>query len=125
MADRKLDRIHIRDLLLRCILGINEDERRNKQDVNINITLHADLGNACLNDRMDDTIDYKAVKQEIIAMVEGSRYHLVEHLAERIARICLSDERVRRADVTVEKPGALRFARTVGVEITRTQEEYE
>ena len=124
MADRELDRIHIRDLLLRCILGVNDEERRNKQDVNINVTMHADLGNACLNDRMEDTVDYDAVKQEIIAIVEDSRYFLVEHLAERITRICLEDPRVEKVDVLVEKPGALRFARTVGVEITRTQEDY-
>lgn len=115
-----MDKIHIRDILLRCIIGVNDDERREKQDVVISVTLHADLSKAGASDDFADTVDYKAVKQRIVALVEKSSYYLVEALAEAIARECLSiDRNVRRVDVLVEKPGALRFARTVGVEITR------
>jgi dihydroneopterin aldolase/D-erythro-7,8-dihydroneopterin triphosphate epimerase len=121
MADRPLDRIHIRDLLLRCIVGIYPEERRAKQDVVINLTLFADLAAAGRSDRIEDTVDYKAIKKDIIAYVENSECHLIEHLAERIAATCLKDTRVRRVRVLVEKPGALRFARTVGVEIEREQ----
>jgi 2-amino-4-hydroxy-6-hydroxymethyldihydropteridine diphosphokinase len=119
MADPALDKIHIRDLLMRCILGVNEEERREKQDVLLNITLYADLREACRSDRLEDTVDYKAIKKRVIAEVERSSYYLVERLAERIAEICLEDNRVRRVQVAVEKPGALRFARTVGIEIVR------
>ena len=114
-----MDRIHIRDILLRCIIGINEEERREKQDVLINICLHADLSKAGRTDDRADTVDYKAVKQRILALVENSRYYLVEAFAEAIARECLQFDLVEQVDVTVEKPGALRFARTVGVEISR------
>lgn len=117
--DAALDRIHIRDLLVRCIVGIYEGERLEKQDVVINITLYADLRKACRSDSLEDTIDYKAIKKKVIAAVEASSFLLVERLAERIAEVCLENPSVRRATVLVEKPGALRFARTVGVEITR------
>lgn len=117
-----MDRIHIRDILLRCIIGVNEDERREKQDVVISVTLHADLSRAGASDNFADTVDYKTIKQRIVVLVEKSSYYLIEALAEAIAQECLSiDGRIRRADVLVEKPGALRFARTVGVEITRDQ----
>ncbi len=119
MGDLPLDKIHIKDLLVRCIVGINPEERQEKQDVVINITLHADLGAACLSDRIEDSVDYKAVKKKVIALVETSSFFLVERLAERIAELCLDDALVVRAVVSVEKPGALRFARTVGVEIVR------
>lgn len=118
-----LDSIHIRDLLQRCIIGIYDEERCEKQDVVINITLHADLRKAGQTDNIEDTVDYKAIKKKVIAMVDGSSYLLVERLAEHIAEICLDDSRVRQADVRVAKPGALRFARTVEVDITRTQED--
>jgi D-erythro-7,8-dihydroneopterin triphosphate epimerase len=119
MASRPLDRIHIRDLLLRCIVGIRDWERAKKQDVVLNVTLHADLGRACRSDAIDDTVDYVAIKQSVIDTVESSSFYLVERLAQAVADVCLRDERVQRVDVLLEKPGALRFARTVGVEITR------
>jgi FolB domain-containing protein len=100
-------------------VGIYPEERREKQDVNINITLYADLSRAGQSDDLADTVNYKAVKKEILAMVEESSCLLVERLAERIAEICLSHRGVEAARVLVEKPGALRFARTVGVEIFR------
>ena len=121
MANRKLDKIHIRDLLIRCIVGIYDWEREKKQDVLINITLYADLGTACQTDRIEDTVDYKAIKQKVVNMVESSSYMLVERLAERVAEICLENPQVQRAKVLVDKTGALRFARSVGIEIVREQ----
>ena len=106
-------------MVARCIIGVNDDERREKQDVVINVVLSADLRTAGKSDRFEDAIDYRAIKKRIVAMVEDSSYHLVEALAERIAEICLEDSRVQQAQVTVEKPTALRFARSVGVEVIR------
>ena len=119
MAEPPLDRIHIHDLRARCIVGTNPEERVNSQDVVINLTLHADLRRAGDSDDIGDTVDYRAVKKDVLAMVEASSYQLIERLAERIAEVCLAHHGVRRVDVLLEKPGALRFARTVGVQIVR------
>ena len=119
MVNHLLDKIHIRDLGLRCILGVYEDERKAKQDVIVNITLYASLHKACHSDCMDDTVDYKTIKNWVVEMVESSSFYLVERLAQAIANLCLESERVQRVDVTVDKPGALRYARSVAVEITR------
>ena len=124
-SDMPLDQIHICDLLLRCIIGINDPERLNRQDVVINVTLYADLSAACKSDRIEDTIDYKGIKNRIVQMVEGSEFFLVEALAESLAQFCLSQSRVERVRVRVDKPGALRFARTVGVEIVRERPRQE
>ncbi len=115
------DRIQIKDLLLRTIVGINEDERRNPQDVLINIVLHADTHAAGATDSIEDAVNYRTITKRVIALVEHSRFYLVEKMAAEIATICLEDPRVERATVRVEKPGALRFARSVGVEIERAQ----
>jgi FolB domain-containing protein len=122
MEREHLDRIHIKDLFLRCIIGINPEERIKRQDVLINITLYADLMQAGQSDDMDDTVNYKQIKNRIVEMVEQSSFFLVERLAERIAEICLDDSGVQYVNVLVEKPGALRFARSVGVEILRPRE---
>ncbi len=119
MADGRWDRIYIRDLHGRCIIGIFPDERENKQDVCINLVLHADLRKAGETDRIEDTVDYKAIKKKVLDRVEASSFFLVERLAAEVASICLEDPRVRRVEVTVDKPGALRFARSVAVSIAR------
>lgn len=114
-----MDRIVIRELRARAVLGVDDEERRELQDVLVTVTLHADLRRAGASDRLEDAIDYRAVKKQVLAAVEGSRYRLVEALAERVAALCLAQRGVRRVDVVVEKPGALRFARSAAVEITR------
>jgi D-erythro-7,8-dihydroneopterin triphosphate epimerase len=116
-----LDKIHITDLLLSCIIGLNDSERTQKQDVLINITLYADLARPCRTDRIEDSIDYKQTKKEIIAMVESSGFYLIERLAGSIGQICLAHPLVKAVRVTVDKPGALRYAKSVGVEIFRTK----
>ena len=115
------DQILIRDLRFRCIVGVNDDERQEKQDVVAQITLDVDLRQAGRSDDLADTVDYKALKKEVLAMAERSQFQLLETLAENIAAICLRRDRVRRAVVAVEKPGALRFARTVVVQIVRSR----
>lgn len=122
MPEQTLDRIHIRDLMIRCIVGIYPEERSKKQDVIINMTLYADLRTACASDAIEDTVDYKAIKKKVLASVEESSFYLIERLAEHIAQIVLDSPRVKKVDVSVDKPGALRFARSVAVEITRTKE---
>ena len=114
-----MDKILIKDILVRCIIGVNDSERREKQDVIINIVIWTDLRKAGRSDDFKDTTDYRGVKKRIVGMVEASSYNLVEALAERIAEICLENSSAHRVQVTVEKPGALRFARSVGVEIER------
>jgi FolB domain-containing protein len=115
------DQIHIKDLLLRTIVGINPEERVNKQDVLINITLYTDHRAAGESDNIEDAVNYKTIAKAIIKLVEESQFYLVEKMAVEISKVCLRDERVLRAVVTVEKPGALRFARSVGVTVDRSR----
>lgn len=116
------DRIVVKDLLLRTIIGINEEERRDRQDVLINLVLYADTRAAGASDDIEDAINYRTITKRIIKLVEGSQFQLVEKMAAEIAAICLDDARVERATVRVEKPGALRFARSVGVEVDRIRD---
>lgn len=116
-----MDRIVIKELLVRCVLGVDDEERREMQDVLISVALHADLRRAGESDRLEDAVDYRRVKKEILAAAEGSRYRLAEALAERVAALCLAHAGVERVDVTVEKPGSLRFARSAAIELTRVR----
>ncbi len=113
------DRILIKDLLIRGIIGIHEWEREKRQDILINIVMEADCRPAGLSDDFHDAVDYRAVTKKVLALVENSAFFLVERLAEEIAAICMEDDRVEVARVRVEKPGAVRFSRSVGVEVER------
>lgn len=118
------DRIEIRGLLLRCIVGINPEERVKKQDVIINIVLYGDLRKAGESDDIADAINYRTLTKRVIDHVEASDYFLVEKLAHSIAEIAVTQFGVARAVVSVEKPGALRFARSVGVTIERSAADF-
>lgn len=113
------DLIHIKDLLLRGVIGVNDWEREVEQDILINISLAADLRPAAEDDDIEKTVNYKTVTKRIIEHVQTHEPLTVEALAADLAEICLHEPGVLKARVRVEKPGALRFARSVGVEIVR------
>jgi D-erythro-7,8-dihydroneopterin triphosphate epimerase len=115
------DEILIKGLFLRTILGLNDDEREHKQDVRIDLALTVDTRPAARSDNIEDAINYRTIAKDVIDLVENSRFFLVERMAEEIARLCLSDPRVEGVRVRIEKPAALRFARSVGVSIRRSR----
>ncbi len=119
-----MDQIHITDLQLRCIIGLYPEERREKQDVCLNITLFADLRQAGTSDDLHDSVDYKAVKQAVRRLVEDSQFLLVEKLAAEVAKLALGFSGVEKVRIRLDKPGALRFARSVAVEIERTRADF-
>lgn len=115
-----MDRIEIKDLHLRCIIGTNDWERREKQDVLINVIICTDLlKTAGKYDDINLTIDYKKLKDEIVEMVENSSPYLLETLSIKIADLCIKKNGVKSVVVEAEKPGALRFARSVSVRVER------
>ncbi|MBN1355357.1 dihydroneopterin aldolase [bacterium] len=116
------DKIIIRDLHLRAIIGVNEWERNKKQDVILNLVLYTDMTQTGETDSIEHTVNYRTVTKEIIRLVEGSKRRTLEALAADVAGICLSVPAVKRVSVRVEKPGALRFSRSAGVEIERTKQ---
>lgn len=119
------DKILIRGLLVRGILGINEWEREKQQDIVIDLTLYVDCRRAGASDEVGDALNYRTLTKAIIGYVEGSAHYLVEALATAIARICVVEFGAPEAVVRVQKPGALRFADTVGVEIRRSRADFD
>ena len=113
------DKVLIKDLLIRGIIGIHDWEREKKQDILINVEMEADCRPAGLSDDFKDAVDYRAATKSIIALVENSAFFLVEKMAEEIAAICMENPKVTLVRVRVEKPGAVRFSRSVGLEIER------
>lgn len=110
--------VRIENLRLRTIIGINDWERKNKQDVTINIKIRFDAEPAGQSDRIEDTVNYKAITKRAIEAVEESQFYLVEKLARVILDIAMEDPRVVWASVKVDKPFALRFADSVSIEVS-------
>ena len=118
-----MDKTFIKDLLVRGIIGIHEWEREKPQDILINITAITDTSRAAQSDNITDCVDYSALAKKVQAHAETSARFTVEALANDLARICLEQKGVQKVIVRVEKPGAVRFARSVGVEIERGRNE--
>jgi D-erythro-7,8-dihydroneopterin triphosphate epimerase len=110
--------ITIKNLRLRTIIGIYEHERKNRQDIILNITIDFDDTEAARTDDVADTVDYKTIKKQIIALVEKSSYNLIEKLVAEVASLIMQDEKVESTTVEIDKPHALRFADSVSIKKT-------
>ncbi len=117
-----MDKVFIKDLLVRGIIGISEHERSQPQDILINVTLYTDITQGGASDNIDQCVNYRTVAKSIIAHIEKTSRYTLEALATDIANLCLQTEGVKEVQVKVEKPGAVRFSKSVGVEITRIKE---
>src|SRR5665213_2819217 len=115
------DRVFLRELGVECIIGFLEWERLVKQTVYLDIEAPIDCGRAARNDEVADTLDYKRLSKLVIAFVGASEFKLVETLADRTAKLILKEFDIPWIKVTVNKRGAIRAARDVGVSIERTR----
>jgi len=118
-----MDQVLITDLVARGIIGVDDWERETPQEMLINLVLFTNLHHAGESDDIHDCVDYRAVAEKILEHVESAKRLTVEALASDLARICLEDARVEKVRVRVEKPGALKFTKSVGVEIERGKED--
>jgi len=114
-----MDTIYLHGLTVDAVIGIWEWERRIKQKVVIDIDMDADIRKAAASDAVEDTLNYKAVAKRIVELAETSGFQLVETLAERIAELVRNEFGVPWVRVRVNKPGAIRGSRDVGVVIER------
>lgn len=118
-----MDKVIIKDLLTRGIIGINDWEREHPQDILINIVVLTDTRPAAASDDIEDCVNYRTLAKAVMQHAETAARLTVEALANDLAAICLAQPLVQRAIVRVEKPGAVRFAGSVGVEIERGRDE--
>ena len=118
-----MDKVIIKNLLARGIIGVNDWERNRAQDILINLTLFTDTQRAAETDHINDCVNYSTMSKKVMAHAESANRLTVEALANDLAKICLEDNGVQKVIVRVEKPGAVRFAESVGVEIERSRDE--
>jgi dihydroneopterin aldolase len=122
---RSADRIFLHGLTAECIIGFIDWERRVKQTVVLDIELPVDCRRAARTDEVADTLDYKKVAKRVLAFVEASEFKLVETLAHRLALLILEEFGLEWVRIALNKPGAIRSSRDVGVVIERTRADLE
>ena len=115
------DSIFLRELKVETIIGVWDWERKIRQTVSIDLEMGADIRRAAKTDSIDDTLNYKAVSKRVQQFVADSEFQLVETLAEKVAEVVLSEFELPWIQVRVSKPGAIRGAKDVGVQIHRTK----
>ncbi|HWW79939.1 MAG TPA: dihydroneopterin aldolase [Steroidobacteraceae bacterium] len=115
------DRIFLRGLTAECVIGFIDWERRVKQTVVVDLELPVDCRQAAVSDDVTDTIDYKKVSKRVLAFIEASEFKLVETLAQRLAMLILEEFAIEWIRLSINKPGAIRNSRDVGVSIERSR----
>jgi len=118
-----MDKTFIKDLKVRGIIGINDWEREQIQDMLINIEVFSDTRRAAETDNIEDCVNYRTLAKKVQAHAEAAKRLTVEALANDLAKLCLQEKGVQKVIVRVEKPGAVRFSNSVGVEIERSHNE--
>jgi D-erythro-7,8-dihydroneopterin triphosphate epimerase len=113
------DWIHLRQIEVKCLLGVHPSERIHIRPVRLDLSLECDVRPAAKSDQLEDALNYEVLEAQVVGAVKKTRYRLVEALAEHVAEICLKQALVKSVRVMVEKPGALPLTRSVAVEITR------
>jgi FolB domain-containing protein len=116
-----MDKIFIKDLLVRGIIGVNDWEREIEQDILINAEIYTDTHHTGEADDLQGAVNYRTLSKMIQAYTESAARRTVEALANDLANLCLEDAVVTKVLIRVEKPGAVRFAKSVGVEIERSR----
>lgn len=114
--------IRIKNLRLRTIIGINDWERKDLQDVVINIEIEYEGTKAADSDRVEDGVNYRAITKRVIRAVEESKFQLLDALADHVLGIVMDEKNVRKATVEIDKPHALRFADSVSVSCSAERE---
>jgi 7,8-dihydroneopterin aldolase/epimerase/oxygenase len=119
------DTIFLRGLTAECIIGFIDWERQVRQSVVVDLELPADCARASLSDAVADTLDYKELSKRAVAFIEASQFKLVETLAQRLAELLITEFALEWVRLSLNKPGALRSARDVGVTLERTRAQVE
>jgi dihydroneopterin aldolase len=119
-----MDIIFLGGLTTECIIGIWDWERRIKQKIVVDLEMGADIRRAAGSDRIDDTLDYKSVAKRLLQFIGDSEFQLVETLTERIAELVITEFSVPWVRVRLNKQGAIRGSRDVGILIERSSRDY-
>jgi len=109
--------LFIKNLTVRCIIGVHADERAREQEIRMQLFLWTDIAKASRSDHLEDTLDYSTIYKEVVKRVEHSRFYLIERLAYEVATICLQHPLTLKVKVVLEKIGALEKAESSGIEL--------
>ena len=109
--------LFIKNLKVRCIIGVNTYEREHEQEIRMQLFLWTDIAKASRSDNLEDALDYRAIYDEVVRRVEHSKYYLIESLAYEVATMCLQHPLTQKAKVVVDKIGALEKAESSGIEL--------
>ena len=118
-----LDKISIKDIELRCIIGISEDERKQKQNIILNLTYYASTRISGRTDNIKDCVNYSTIYKDLISYVESSHFNTLEGLSNNLAKRYILKFNVERINIKIRKPEVLRFSKGPEIEIDRSKKE--
>src|SRR5215467_12557026 len=115
--EHMLAMLFIKNLTVKCIIGVNPSERELEQEIRLQLFLWTNIAKASRSDNLEDALDYSTIYKEVVQRVEHSRFYLIERLAYEIATICLQHPLTHRVKVVLEKTEVLEKAESAGIEL--------
>lgn len=122
--DHDMATIRIKNLRLRTYIGIKEEETNNRQDVVINAVIRYRADKAVAFNQIEQALNYRTITKQVIALVEGNRFLLLERMTREVLELIMGHEQVLTAQVEIDKPHALRFADSVSVTLSASRESH-
>jgi len=117
--------VFIKDFIIEEIIGIHKHEKIKKQKIKFNIVL--DINQSSIPDEKDikSIVDYEKITKKIENLTKSKKYNFLESLAEDSFKEIFEDKRINSVTIKIEKPEAIKKAKSVGVEIFKTRKDYE
>ena len=110
-----MNTVYIKGLRAQAVIGVYDWERLIRQPLVMDLEMASDTARAAASDAIADALDYAAISQQVIALVEGSEFQLLESLADAIATMVMREFGVPWLRLRLGKPGAVAEAEDVGV----------
>ena len=120
----QIAKIHIEDLRLRTFIGINDDEKKNRQDVVINIRIHYQAEEAVVFNTIEEALNYRTITKKVINHVEANQFLLLERMTDEVLSLVMASSEVMWAEVRIDKPNALRFSDSVSITLSGRRKGY-
>jgi len=116
---KPLAAIQITNLRTRALIGTRKEERARRQEIFLNIRISYNAKKAVLSDSLPHALDYDRVAQKVLRLTRTSRFHLLETLGAALMNAIMEDKKIIEAWIRIDKPGALRYAGSVSVEMIK------
>ena len=115
----------IKDFIIREIIGIHKHEKINKQKIIFNIIIDVNQDTLPDENNLSSIVDYEKIVNKLKKLAKSKKYNFLESLVEDSFKEIFEDKRINSVKIKIEKPDAIPNAKSVGIEVFKSRNDYE